>query len=50
MIKLNHKKIDCYTSDTTVIPWYEKLNWRKKNTEWLRNHYVTVMEKDLDKS
>lgn len=44
---MGYNKIYCYTSDTTVIPWYEKLSWRKKSTEWLRNHYVTVMEKDL---
>lgn len=46
--EMGYKKIYCYTSDSTVIPWYEKLNWHKKSIEWLHNHYVTVMEKDLE--
>lgn len=46
-LAMGYKKIYCYTSDKSVIPWYEKLQWRKKCTEWLHNHEVTVMEKDL---
>lgn len=45
---MGYKKIYCFTSDVTVIPWYERLNWHKKSTEWLHNHYVTVMEKDVE--
>lgn len=44
---MGYEKIYCYTSDKTVIPWYEKLHWKKKSTQWLHNHEVTVMEKDL---
>lgn len=46
-LDMGYKKIYCYTSDKTVIPWYEKLNWKKNSTQWLHNHEVTVMEKNL---
>ncbi len=45
--EMGFKKIYLYTSDTAVIPWYEKRSWRKKSTEWVHNHEVTVMEKEL---
>lgn len=46
-LEMVYTKMYCYTSDKTVIPWYQKLNWTIKSVEWLRNHYVTVLEKDL---
>ena len=45
--EMSYTKMYCYTSDKTVIPWYEKHNWHVRSTEWLKNHYVTVLEKDL---
>jgi GNAT superfamily N-acetyltransferase len=48
--KMGYPKIYLFTSDQTVIPWYEKLKWRKKETAWLHNHEVTIMEKDLTTS
>jgi GNAT superfamily N-acetyltransferase len=46
--EMGFKKIYCFTSDETVIPFYEKHHWHKKSIEWLHNHNVTVMEKGLE--
>lgn len=46
-LELGFKKIYLFTSDATIIPWYENLDWRIRGDEWLRDHTVTVMEKDL---
>ena len=46
--EMGYKKIYCFTSDKSVVLWYKKHNWRKKSTEQLHNHNVTMMEKDLD--
>ncbi len=44
---MGFKKIYLFTSDVNVIPWYEKHNWEVLSKEWLINHEVTTMEKDL---
>lgn len=44
---LGYGQIYCFTSDTAVIPWYEKQQWKIRSTEILHNHTVTVLEKKL---
>jgi GNAT superfamily N-acetyltransferase len=48
-LAMGFEKIYLFTSDLTIIPWYEKLGWSIKGAEWLRDHTVTVMEKELSK-
>ncbi len=47
---MGDKTIYCFSSDKSIIPWYQQHGWSVKSTEWLRNHYVTAMEKNMEKN
>lgn len=45
--EMGFEKIYLFTSDPLIVPWYTALDWHTKGTEWLWDHTVTIMEKDL---
>ncbi len=46
-VKLAFDSIYCFTSDQLVISWYEKHGWSVRETSWIHDHEVTVLEKKL---
>lgn len=45
--EFGYQKIYCFTSDKTVVPWYEKHGWLIREGGIMRDHEVVITEKIL---
>lgn len=45
--EMGYEIIYCFTSDPTVVPWYEKLSWQRYGSCIAHNHEVIVLKKIL---
>ncbi len=46
-LRMGYLKIYCFTSDPLIISWYQKQGWNVREKSWIRDHEVTVLEKEL---
>ena len=44
---LGFSQIYCFTSDSLIIPWYQKRNWQIMCTEQIHKHSATILVKKL---
>ncbi len=46
-LRVGYTKIYCFTSDPLVISWYQDQGWKVREKNWMLDHEVTVLEKEL---